>query len=166
ALSWRVGSPSRWRADPGGAGLPADGGHRARRLDKARLAHVVLELLAPHGVANDGLELGVGGAVAHRCALVGPAGREQARAQPAVRGQADAVAVTAEWLGDRVDEADPALAIGEAVDARGRAGLARLGFQRVHGIDRGADLGPREHLVHGPAMVGVEGHELDEADLV
>src|SRR2546430_29890 len=36
---------------------PADRAHRARRLAEALLAHVVLELLAPDGVAHDLLEL-------------------------------------------------------------------------------------------------------------
>ena len=52
------------------------------------------------------LELGVVGARAQRLAQVGLADREQAGAELAVRGQADAVAVGAERLGDRVDEAD------------------------------------------------------------
>src|SRR5947209_16554257 len=38
--------------------LPADGGHAARGLDEPGLADVVLELLAPHGVADDLLKLG------------------------------------------------------------------------------------------------------------
>jgi hypothetical protein len=70
-------------------------------------------------------------AVAQRRAQVGLVQREQAGAQAAVGGQADAVAVAAERLGDRVDEADRARAVGEAVDARGRVRLARLGLERA-----------------------------------
>ena len=73
---------------------------------KPGLVDVVLELLAPDRVADDLLELGVVGARAHRRAQVGLVEREQAGAQLAVGGQADAVAVAAEGLGDRVDEAD------------------------------------------------------------
>ena len=39
--------------------VAADPRHRARRLDEARLADVVLELLAPDRVAHDLLDLGV-----------------------------------------------------------------------------------------------------------
>ena len=57
----------------------------------------------------------------------------QVRSLP-VGGEADAVAVAAERLGDRVDEADPPVAVGEAVDARGgaaaRAARARAGRRR------------------------------------
>ena len=58
------------------------------------------------------------------------------------------------------------LPVGEPVDAGGRVGLARLGLERVDGVDRGADLGAGQDLVLGPGVVGVERHELDEADLV
>ena len=136
------------------------------RLDEARLADVVLELLAPHGVADDLLELAIVGALAQRGAQVGLVQREQARAQAAVGGQPDPVAVAAERLRDRIDEADPALAVGEAVHPGGRVRLARLGLQRIHGVDRSPDLGAGQHLLRRPGMVGVERHELDEADLV
>src|SRR3954454_2435344 len=101
----------------------ADGRHRALGLHEAGLVDVVLEFLAPHRVAHDALELRVAGAGAKRAAQIGLVEREQARAQPSVGREPDAVAVAAEGLGDRVDEADPALAVGEAVHAGGRAGL-------------------------------------------
>ena len=59
-----------------------------------------------------------------------------------------------------------ALPVGEPVDAGGGAGLARLGLERIHGLDRRADLGAGQHLLGRPGVVGVERHELDEADLV
>ena len=46
--------------------LAADGAHRARGLDEARLVDVVLELLAPDRVADDLLEVVVGRARAQR----------------------------------------------------------------------------------------------------
>src|SRR5947209_8509321 len=97
--------------------LAADGGHRPRRLDESGLADVVLELLAPDRVAEDLLELGVVGALTHRGAQVGLVEREEARAQAAVGGESDPVAVAAERLGDGIDEADAAAAVGEAVHA-------------------------------------------------
>ena len=70
-------------------------------------------------------ELRVVGAVAQRAAQVGLVDAEQAGAQLALGGQADAVAVAAERLGDRVDEADLAGAVGEAAARAVRVALAR-----------------------------------------
>src|SRR4051812_13068781 len=91
----------------------ADGGHRPLRLHEPGLVDAMLELLAVHRVANDLLEVVVGRAGAQWPAQVGFAQAEQARAQPPVGGQPDAVAVATERLGDRVDEPDPAAAVGE-----------------------------------------------------
>src|SRR3954466_5592668 len=46
--------------------LPANRAHRARRLDEARLAHVVLQLLAPHRVADERRQLRLRRAAAQR----------------------------------------------------------------------------------------------------
>ena len=52
--AWRCLRPPTPRADRDAcSGSAADGRHRARRLAEARLAHVVLQLLAPDGVAHD-----------------------------------------------------------------------------------------------------------------
>src|SRR3954468_5720638 len=160
---WRSGGPAGTAPALASA---ADRAHRARRLHEPRLVDAVLELLAPDGLADDPLDLVVARAVAQRRAQVGLVDREQAGAQAAVGGKADAVAVAAERVADRVDEADLALAVGEAVRARGRVRLARLGLERVDGADRRADLLATEHAVGRPAVVGVERHELDEAHLV
>ena len=40
----------------------------------------------------------------------------------------------------------------------------RLGLEREHRVDRVEDLARGHHLVHRPVALGVEGHELDEAD--
>src|SRR4051812_39498385 len=113
------------RAAPGNvtAASAADGGHRARWLHEAGLVDAVLELLAPDGVADDRLQLVVADAGAQRRAQVGLVDREEAGPQAALGCDPDAVAVAAERLTDRVDEADPALAVGEAVDAGCGAGL-------------------------------------------
>src|SRR4051794_6979697 len=147
-------------------GLAADLRHRARRLDEARVVDVVLELLAPHRVADDLLEVVVGGAGPQRAPQVGLVQREQAGSQPPVGGQPDAVAVAAERLRDRVDEPDAAASVGEPVHARGGAGLAPLGLERPHRLDPRPDLGPGQDAVAVPGAVGVERHELDEAHLV
>src|SRR6266516_411160 len=117
----------------------------------------MLQLLAPDGVAHDRLELRVGGARAHRLAQVGLMQREQAGAQLALGGQADAVAVGAERLGHRVDEPDLAFAVGEAEHARGGRRLARQLLKRVDGSDDLAQLLARQHGVGRPRVVAVEG---------
>jgi hypothetical protein len=68
--SFKVGPISR---------LPADPAHGPRRGPEARLVDAMLELLAPHGVADDFLQLGVVGAGAKRSAQVGLVHREKAR---------------------------------------------------------------------------------------
>src|ERR1700733_10728078 len=118
--------------------LAADGGHAAGGLDEALLADVVLELLGPHGIADDPFELNVVSTVSDRGAQVGFVQREQAGAKPSVGGQANPVTVAAERLGDRVDEADPSGAVLEAIDAGGGMGLARLGLERIDRVDHGA----------------------------
>src|SRR5690242_584179 len=95
----------------------------------------MLELLAPDGVTDDLLELVVARSLAHRRSQVGLIQREKTRPQPSVSGEPDPVAIPAERLRDRVDEPDPALAIGESVGAGGGAGLPCLRLQRVDGVD-------------------------------
>src|SRR4051812_27614675 len=94
--------------------------------------------------AQEPLELGVRSALAQRGLQVPFAAREEARAQLAVGGQADPVAARAEGLGDRIDEADLARAVGEAEAARGRGRLRRDLLQRPALLDQGADLGAGE----------------------
>src|SRR3954451_13239029 len=145
--------------------LPANRAHRARRLDEARLAHVVLQLLAPHRVADERRQLRVRRAAAQRLAEVRLVNREEARAQFALGRQPHAVAVGAERLGDGGDEADPPRPGGEAEHARGGRRLARQLLERVHRIDDRAQLLAGQHLVGAPRVVRVERHELDEAHL-
>src|SRR5436853_6532534 len=104
----------------------ADGRHRARRLDEAGIADVVLELLAQDSPANDPLELAIARAITQRLAQIGLEQREQTRAQMAVGGQPDPVAVRAEWLRDGIDEAELPPPIGEAGDPGRGMRLARL----------------------------------------
>ena len=80
-------STARTTSPPPRRSSAADRGHRARRLDEARLVDVVLELLAPDRVADDLLELVVARAGAQRRAQVGLVEREEAGAQPALGGQ-------------------------------------------------------------------------------
>jgi hypothetical protein len=65
-----------------------------------------------------------------------------------------------------VDEADAPAPVGEAVDPRRGARLARLGLERIRLVDRRPDLVARQHGIGRPRVVSIERHELDEAHLV
>src|SRR4051794_20082663 len=72
----------------------ADRAHRPRRLAEARLADVVLQFLAPDGVADDRLDLGVARATSQRLAQVSLMHREETGSKLALGGEADAVAIS------------------------------------------------------------------------
>src|SRR5215211_5693557 len=144
--------------------LAADLAHRPRCVHESGIVDLVLELLVAHGESDQALELGVGGALAQRALQVPFPPREEAGAQLAVGGKADPVAARAERLRDGVDEPDLAGAVGEAEAARGRGRLRRDLLQRPALLDQRADLAAAEHVVAAPRLVGVERHELDEAD--
>src|ERR687897_1244932 len=129
--------------------------HRPRRGAEAGLVDVVLELLAPHGVADDSLELRVVGAVAKRRPQVGLVAGEEAGPQLAVAGQPDPVAVGAERLRDRVDEADLAASVSEPEHPRRRRRLARERLERVPRLDDRPDLLPGQPGVRCPRAVRV-----------
>src|SRR5207244_8412368 len=113
----------------------AYGAHRPRRLAEARLAHVVLELLAPDGVADQLLEPSIRRTIAQRLPQVGLVQREEAGAELAFRRQPDAVAVRAEGLGHGVHETDLAAPVRETEHARRGRRLARQLLERVGGVD-------------------------------
>src|SRR5207244_9516480 len=123
----------------------AYGAHRPRRLAEARLAHVVLELLAPDGVADQLLEPSIRRTIAQRLPQVGLVQREQAGSELAFRRQPDAVAVRTEGLGHRVHEADLAAPVGEAEHARGGRRLAWDLLEWVDRVDDPPHLLAREH---------------------
>src|SRR4029450_5072218 len=80
-------------------------------------------------------------------------------------GQADPVALGAEGPGDRADHPDGAAAVAVAV-ALGRGAAPGVGgLQPEGGVQPGQDLAGRDDLVSGPVAGGVQGHELDEAQL-
>src|SRR5438067_5660339 len=103
----------------------ADHGHGAVGAAEALVADVVLQLFLPRRRADDLLQLLVGGATAQGAAQVGLDRGKEAGSEVALGGEPNAVALGAEGLADRVDKADRARhAVGEAVDARGGAGIA------------------------------------------
>ncbi len=99
---------------------------------------------------------------------------EQAGPEFALGGQPHSVAVAAERLGDRGNDADPRPgAVGVAMEATveiaepvgGSGTTRRHHLDRMHGIDRRDDLVLTDDLVVQPVTGRVERHELDEADL-
>ena len=123
----------------------------------------------PHIACAPGVgDLGVGAAAAQHRPQVGLGAGEQARADLAVGGEPGAVAGAAERPGDRGDHADhgraavdqPALGGGAAALGRVR-GERRSAARSVCRISPGGD-----HLGALPAVLGVQRHLLDEAQLV
>src|SRR3954471_20866456 len=147
----------------GGRGSSPDLRHRPRCSSKAGIVDLVLELFVTYCVANELDQLVVGGACAERGLEIPFAAREEAGAELAVGGEPDAVAARAERLRHRVDEAQLAGAVGEAVATRrGRRFRRQLLEGPVPLLDDRADLPARKDVVFAPGLVRVEGHELDE----
>jgi hypothetical protein len=124
--------------------------------------------LAGDGGAPDGGKLLVVGVTPEQSTQVGLGAGEQAVADLAVRGQPDAIARAAEWPRDRADGADAA---GAAVDQErlswGGPPAARVvRGQGVRGGQPGEDLVGGDHVGAPPAVLGVQRHLLDEAELV
>src|SRR5207249_10079864 len=104
-------------------GSAADLRHRSACPYEAWLVYPVLELLVPDGEAEQALELVVGGSLPQRRLEIPFPPGEEARSELSVGGQPYPVAVRAERLRDRVDEADLAGAVGEPEPPRGRRRL-------------------------------------------
>src|SRR5215212_7768884 len=130
--------------------------HRPRRANEAGVVDPVFQLLVADRVTQQGNQLVVAGAVAKRRLQIPFAPRKEACAQLAVRGDANAVARRAEWLGHRVHEAELAGAVGETKPARSRRGLRRQLLEwAVKVFDDRADLTAREDVVLAPRFVRV-----------
>ena len=110
--------------------LAADRAHRARRRPNPGSPTWCFSSLRQTASRTICLELVVGRSRAHRLAQVGLAHREEAGAELALGGQAHPVAVRAERLGHRVDEADLA-ARRRRTGRRGRSLRARARARRA-----------------------------------
>src|SRR5579863_8710381 len=145
-------------------GLAADKDHGAGgRLEAGLVDAVAGFFFGDHG-ANAFLDVVVCRAVAERGAEVVVVLAEEAGADLAVGGEADARTVAAEGLGDRSDQADFAgRAVGEFVFARGLAFRVGNLHQRPLRVDAPVNFVGRNHQFARPVAVGVERHEFDEA---
>src|SRR5207244_2412796 len=101
--------------------------HRAGRPDKVSRVDAVAWLFGADAVAEQLGEVLVGAAAAEEGAGVPFDDGEQAVANFAFGGEAEAVAIFAERLRDRIDEADGAAAVGKAKVGRRLAGIGALG---------------------------------------
>src|SRR5205823_127015 len=91
----------------------------------------------------------------------------QAGAQMTLGRQANAIADPAESVADRGNHADPARStVSKPESGRGCGPLIFNGLQCELAVDGLDDLATCYHAVHRPDAVGIERHELDEADLV
>jgi len=121
--------------------------------------------LRADGGLDPGGDLVVGLAATERGPQVELVGREQAGTELAVGGEADAVAVAAEGLRDRRDDADKSTTV-EVSPAVGRCGAARRHLLEVpHRREAGDDLVLADHGRALPFVGRIERHELDEAHL-
>src|SRR5256714_15596418 len=82
-------------------------------------------------------------------------------------GQPDTVADFAEGVADRWDDADPALATVAKPESCG-GGRALIGhrLERKFAVDRLDDVAAGDDALHRPDAIGIEWHELDEADFI
>ncbi len=106
--------------------LPANATHGPGRLDKVRLANMVAGLLLPDNGTQKILHRAVGGAAPQQRPQIVLGHAEEAGADFAVGGQADAVAMAAERFADRGDDADFAAPVRAKPSAwRSRRGCAK-----------------------------------------
>ncbi len=116
-----------------------------------------------HG-ANAFLYVVVGSAVAQEGAEVMIVLAEEAGADLAVGGEADARTVAAKGLGDGGDQADfTGRAVGKFILARGFAFRVGNLHQRPLRVDAPVNFLGGDHQFARPVAVGVERHEFDEA---
>ena len=135
-------------------------------LAESRLADAVLELLAPDGIANHPLELGVVrterstarrsvSLIENRQVRSLPSAVRRMRLQSAQKGSDTGLM--------KPSSPRPSWKPNTRAVA---CGLPRALLERVDAIHDRADLLAGQHLVARPGVVAVERHELDEAHLV
>src|SRR5438105_15674556 len=147
--------------------LAADLAHRLAGPDEIGLADLVTLFFLPDAGRDEVADFGVRGAAAKQGLNVVLLDRKQAGPQVALGGEPDAVADLAEGIADGRDNADPALAAIAKLESRGRRRpLIGDRLERKLAVDGLDDVAAGDHGIHRPDAVGVEGHELDEADFI
>src|SRR5438477_14173 len=147
--------------------LAADLAHGLAGPDEIGLADLVTLFCLPDPGRDEVADLGVRGAAAKQRFDVVLLDRKQAGPQVAFGGEPYPVADLAEGIADGRDDADPALAAIAKLESRGgRRPLIGDRLERKLAVDGFDDVAARDHGIHRPDAVGVEGHELDEADFI
>src|SRR5258708_34371817 len=137
--------------------------NRFRPRPGIRFAGVVAFLFFLDDAADELFQLFGARAAAHLGVEVVVPHREQAGADFAVAGDADAATVAAEGMRDGRDDADFADAVVETVAARGFGARVRDFNQRAVLGHAGQNFVERDHGVRRPGAAFFERHELDQA---
>ncbi len=146
--------------------LTADGIHRAVGLDEPGGIDFVAFLLGRNRVADRGNNLVIGNAGSKERFDVRLFHTEEAVSKLAISCDAETVALTAEGLTHRGNQADSTDAVGK-LKIRGRCvGIFLSGRNQRSDFGRETldDFVAEEHLVAFPCVVGIERHKLDEAN--
>src|ERR1017187_7997658 len=166
----RAGAPTPFVGPPAFLArwaLPPDRVHGPRRGHELGGVDFVAFPLAGHVAADQRGDFLVRGPRAHRRLHVVFLYGEQAVPQLAIRGQTEAVAVQAEGLAHRGDEADSPAAIGVLVLGGGRArvGVENGNQRRDLARERRQNVVGHQNLGTVPQILRVERQKLDEARL-
>src|SRR5664280_3651195 len=138
--------------------------HRSRCGNKARFTDVVALLLVLDGVKDELDHLLVATSPRHQTIQVVFADREQAGADLAIRGDANAAAMSAEGVRHRRNDADLADAVLEDIAAGGLA-VRVADFAQRHELGHAAhDLVEGHDDLRRPDAAFFQRHEFDEAD--
>src|ERR1700687_5683196 len=93
--------------------------------------------------------------------------RKQTGSEMSLGGEPDPIADFAKGVTHRRDDTNPALAAIAKLESRGRRRpLIGDRLQRKFPIDGFDDVAARDYGIHRPDAVGIERHELDEADFI
>src|SRR5271156_6983287 len=138
--------------------------HGSRRGYKIRLADVVTLFFSLDHTADKFHQLLIGSSAAHQLVQIVVPHRKQAGANFAIGRNADAAAVSAEWMRDGGDDSNLSNAVVEVITACGFAACVRDLDQRPvlrHALD---DFIQGNHNCGRPGSIFFEWHEFDETN--
>src|SRR3982074_2917493 len=143
--------------------LTANMHHGSRSGHESRLPDMVPLFFLYDDFLDELSELFIRSAASHQFVQIMLPNREQAGAQLAIGGDADAAAVATERMRHRGNDSNLAHAIGEAIAPSGFATLVRNLLQRHKLRHARKNLVQRDHNLRSPNPIFFERHKLDEA---
>src|SRR6266404_4086022 len=143
--------------------LSPDMHHCPRRLNKIRLADVVARFFSLDNPTDELHEIVIRSSAAHQFMQVVVPNGEQAGANLAVGGDADAAAMAAEGMRNRRDDSNFANAIVKTITASRLAACVRDFDKRPIICHAAQDFVESDNCFRGPNPVFLKRHELDEA---